>query len=82
MIDIIADILRIPGEALRQLMLVIPLWLVRILFLAYPTVLLIWVFLMKRSETHGHVHGRESEVDLRPYAAVALISQIIIYAVF
>ena len=82
LIDSIADLLRFPGDWLRNLSLLVPLWAAKGLFLLYPIILFIWVVLKDRSEVKGEVQLRKKEVDLRPYAAIALILQVVIYAVF
>lgn len=71
-----------PGDAIRQLILTIPLWVVRIIFILYPIVLLIWVMQMDESEVKGDLPGSQRKVDLRPYVAAAMIGQVIIYIVF
>ncbi|HOJ59201.1 MAG TPA: hypothetical protein PK878_02850 [bacterium] len=80
--DVIASILRIPGEALRELTMAIPLWMARGFFLLYFAILLVWILTMKRSEIVGNLEGRDKPLNLRPYAAAAIILQMIIYAYF
>lgn len=81
-IDFVADILRVPGGFLRELTLQIPLSVAKGCFIAYFTILLIWVLTMKKSEVCGVLPGKAKPIDLRPYAAVALIGQIVIYWIF
>lgn len=80
--DTIAAVLRIPGEALRQWMMMIPLEVARGLFLLYYTILLVWVLTMNKSEVVGTLEGRTKPLNLRPYAAGAILLQIVIYYIF
>ncbi len=80
--DFIASILRGPGLWLRELSLAIPMSVARGFFLLYFFILLIWVLRMKKSATSGELSGISKPVDLRPYAAMLLIIQIVIYIVF
>lgn len=80
--DCIASILRAPGDWLRQLTVAVPINAARGLFLLYFSILLIWVITMKKSETAGTVPGKKNPLDLRYYAAAAIIVQLILYAVF
>ena len=69
------------GEMVRELMLSIPLSMVRVLFLAVPVALLIWVVrLPNERTTPSEPTGRWSE-NLKIPAAAALVVQIIIYVV-
>lgn len=67
------------GEFLRDLLALVPLPVVRGLFVALPFVILIWVLRLPPAETTrpGGV-GRKVE-DLRLWAALALLIQILIY---
>jgi len=80
--DWIASILRVPGEWLRDLTVAIPINAARGLFILYFSILLIWVITMKKSETSGTVPGKKTPIDLRYYAAAALITQLILYLKF
>lgn len=79
--DCIASILRVPGDWLRQLTVAVPINAARGFFLLYFSILLIWVITMKKSETAGTVPGKKKPLDLRYYAAAAIIVQLILYAV-
>ena len=80
--DWVASILRVPGDWLRDLTVAVPLNAARGLFILYFLVLLIWVITMKKSETSGTVPGKKKPIDLRIYAAAALIVQLILYLKF
>jgi hypothetical protein len=68
------------GNFFRDLLLRVPLEVVRGLFLLLPVGLLVWVLLLPRSETTPP--GRESRWDenLKLWAGVALLIQIVIYS--
>ena len=79
--DWIASILRVPGDWLRELTVAVPVNAARGIFLLYFSILLIWVITMKKSETSGTVPGKKKPIDLRYYAAAAIIVQLILYYV-
>lgn len=79
--DWIASILRVPGDWLRELTVAVPVNAARGIFLLYFSILLIWVITMKKSETSGTVPGKKKPLDLRYYAAAAIIVQLILYYV-
>lgn len=69
------------GDFVRDFLLLIPLPVVRVLFVAIPTVLLIWVLRLPSSETRPEKPtGRPGE-NLKIGASLALILQILIYSV-
>lgn len=80
--DWIASILRVPGDALREFTLQIPLSAAKGVYILYFVILLIWVLKMRKSEVVGLLPGKKTPIDLRPYAAAALIGQIVIYIIF
>ncbi len=82
MADWIASILRGPGGLLREWTLQIPLTAAKGIFILYYLILLVWVLTMRRSEVTGILPGKKTTLDLRPYAAAALIGQIVIYLIF
>jgi len=82
LVDGIASLIRIPGDALREAVVAVPLWAAKGIFLLYPLILLIWIYSMRESEVKGNLPGTDKVIDLRLYAAAALVMQIIIYAVF
>ena len=68
------------GDFVRELLLQIPLSIVRVLFLAVPTVLLIWVLrLSHEATTPPNGTGRWDE-NLKVWAGLALAIQIVIYS--
>ncbi len=82
MIEFIVSILQIPGAFLREIILAIPLWVAKILFIIYPLLLLIWVLRMDKSEVKDDLPGTGKKIDLRPYVAVSLLGQVVIYLIF
>ena len=68
------------GEAFRNLFLLIPMPLVQVLFVALPAVLLVWVLRLPKEETTPPEGGGLGS-NLKLWAAVALIFQILIYLV-
>ncbi len=81
-IDWIVTVFYGPGELLRNLTLVIPMWLAKGFFILYPILLLVWVYNMRESEVKGELPGKRKAIDLRPYVAVSLIGQVFIYLYF
>ena len=68
------------GQTLRDLLQSIPLDVVRGAILLGLVMLLVWVLRLPRSETTQTSEGRGS-ADLRWGAALAILLQIVIYAV-
>jgi hypothetical protein len=69
------------GEWLRQLLLTIPLPLVRLLFVATFVALLVWVVRLPISVTTPPGGARRWDENLKVGAVVALVIQIVIYAI-
>jgi hypothetical protein len=68
------------GDVVRDLLAQVPLGAVRVLFLALPVGLLIWVLcLPKEATTSPEGTGRWDE-NLKLWASVALLIQIAIYS--
>ena len=65
------------GELVRNALSVIPPGALRVLFVALPTVVLIWVLRLPRQATTSE----DARVDLRWIAALALLIQIVIYTI-
>ena len=80
--DFIASILRVPADWLRELILAVPMNAIRWIFLFYYLVLLIWVLTINKSEVCGPLPGKKKPLNLRFYAAIAIIIQFVLYAVF
>ena len=67
------------GDLLRALLMQVPLWAVRVLFVLLPVLLLVWVLTLPRSATTPpDGHGGWSE-NLKYGAAAALLIQIVVY---
>ncbi len=80
--DFFANILRIPGDWLRELVLAIDLTVARGFFILYFILLIVWVSTLPKDEILLKMKSTGKEVNLRPYALSALASQIIIYMIF
>ena len=70
------------GDFFREQLLVIPLPVVRAGFLAVPIVLLIWVLLLPNAMTTPPDRPRGLFTNLKTWAALSLISQIVIYSLW
>lgn len=70
------------GEFVRNAMLAIPLPVVRGLFLATLIGLLIWVWSLPKSATTPPGGAKRWDENLKFGATLALVIQIVIYAVF
>lgn len=82
-LDPIATLLMYPGEAIRQLILAIPMSGVKGIFIAYPILLILWVFSFKKEELQGKLHlFGDMTIDVRPFAFASLLGQVIIYSIF
>jgi len=69
------------GDWLRNTLMLIPMGVVRGLFLAVPGVLIVWVLSLPRaSTTPPRIRGRPFE-NLKLWAVLALLIQMLIYAV-
>ncbi len=82
MIDFIVSILQFPGEIMRDFILAIPLWLAKGLFILYPLLILIWIFSMEKSEVKDEIPDTGQKINLRPFVAISLVGQIVIYIIF
>jgi len=73
------------GDSVRELFLLIPLGAVRALFVAVPVVLVIWVLCLPRevtTPTEDAGPGKSAtrwDANLKLWASVALLLQIVIY---
>lgn len=73
------------GESLRTLMVAIPLPVVRAIFLLLLVALLIWVLCLPITSTTPAGEGRHPRhwaENLKIWAALALLFQVVIYLVF
>lgn len=80
--DFWAAILRGPGDFFRALVLSVDLTAARGVFIAYFAILIVWIVTIPKSEMI--IENRETGkfTNLRPFAIVALVSQIFIYLIF
>jgi hypothetical protein len=67
------------GDFIREILLRVPLPAARGLFLATFLVVLLWVLTLPREETTDGAAGANLR-NLKPWAALALLVQIVIYA--
>ena len=63
------------GDAIRQLLTMVPLGAVRALFVLLPVMVLIWLLRLPSDDTCSAPDG----VNLKPWAVAALLLQILIY---
>ena len=68
------------GNALRELVLSVPLPAVRVLFVLVPLALLVWVLFLPREHTRPPGGKGRAGENLKIWAALALLIQIAIYA--
>lgn len=69
------------GELLRNSLLAVPLPLVRAAFLALPVGLCLWVLSLPRSAvTAPDAADGRGGANLRPWALLALVIQIVVYS--
>lgn len=67
------------GDLLREALAAVPMGLAQALFLALPLIVLIWVLRLPREETTPP-EARSSLANLKLWAALALVIQVVIYA--
>lgn len=70
------------GNAIREAMLAVPLPAVRILFILVPLVLLIWVLFLPASQARPPGKRKNVKDNLKIWAALALVIQIVLYSMF
>lgn len=70
------------GNALREALLAVPLPAVRILFILVPLALLIWVLFLPASQVRPPGERRNVKNNLKIWAALALVIQIVLYSMF
>ena len=68
------------GNFCRDLLLHVPLDVVRGLFVLLPVVLLIWVLRLPREETKPPKGNNRWDENLKLWAGIALVIQILIYS--
>ncbi|MDD8046573.1 MAG: hypothetical protein PHF14_08930 [Verrucomicrobiota bacterium] len=80
--DFFANILRGPGEMMRQWVVAVPPPMARGIFLAYFLLLALWILRLPRGEVVVAHPKTGKLVNLRYIALLALVSQIVIYSIF
>lgn len=70
------------GDLLRNWMLAVPLWAVRVLFVGSLAVVLVWVWRLPKSATTPPGGARHWDENLKVGATIALLIQIAIYCWF
>lgn len=68
------------GQFLRQLLLSVPMWTAKLLFIGSLAVLLIWVLRLPKSRTEPEGGARRWDENLKITACAALLLQIVIYS--
>ncbi|WP_166830902.1 hypothetical protein [Thalassoroseus pseudoceratinae] len=74
--------LHVIGNTIREVLAAIPMPVVRGLFLAVLIGLLIWVLRLPQSETTAQSESGRTGMNLKWGAALAILLQIVIYAIF
>jgi hypothetical protein len=67
------------GDLVRELFLLVPLPVARALFVAVPAAMLIWVWRLPRAETSAPGGTGRWDENLKVWASVALLLQVVIY---
>ena len=73
--------LHVIGDYLRQLFAAVPLPAVRVLFVAVPLVMLVWVLTLPRSAVVPPESKGRWDENLKVWAGLALLIQVVIYCV-
>ena len=68
------------GDFLRSTLMLIPLWAVRVLFLARLAAVLLWVLSLPRERTEPPGGAKRWDGNLKITASIALLIQIVIYS--
>lgn len=68
------------GDFLRETLMLIPLSAVRVLFLVSLVAVLVWVITLPRERTEPPGGAKRWDANLKITAALALLIQIVIYA--
>jgi hypothetical protein len=80
--DAVSSILQVPGEAMRNLTLLIPMPVAKGIFILYFLILIVWVATLTREESVFEPELLKKEVSLKPFAIFSLTLMIAIYLVF
>jgi len=80
--DLVANILRVPGDMMRNVVVAIePPW-AKGIFIAYFILLMVWVITIPKEEMRFKLESANKEISLRPFALLSLTTCIVIYLVF
>ena len=80
--DTMSNILQVPGEAMRNLVLMVPMSMAKGIFITYYLILIIWVFTLPRNESVFQPQLLGKEISLKPFAIASLSFMIAIYLYF
>ena len=80
--DTIANFFRGPGQFLRDILMSIDLTIAKLLFILYFLAIAYWVYKLPKSEVTMDDKKNGKEINLRPFALVAMGAMIIIYLIF
>jgi hypothetical protein len=80
--DFISPILQVPGEAMRNLVLMIPMPVAKGIFILYFLILIAWVATLPKNETVFTPELLNKEISLKPFAIFSLSLMIVTYLVF
>jgi len=80
--DFFAAILRVPGSLFRDWIVAVDVGIAKGIFLAYFILLIAWVLTLRKEEVTVTNEQTGKSVSLRPYAVLALLSQVVIYLIF
>ena len=80
--DTISNLLGIPGQFIRDILLNINLHIAKSLFIIYFLSITYWVYSLPKSEVILHDKNSGKDINLKPFAISAMVMIIIIYIVF
>ena len=80
--DTISNLLGIPGQFMRDILLNINLHIAKSLFIIYFLSITYWVYSLPKSEVILHDKNSGKDINLKPFAISAMVMIIIIYIVF
>ena len=80
--DTIANFFRGPGQFLRDILMGIDLTIAKLLFILYFLAIAYWVYNLPKSEVTLDDTESGQEINLKPFALVAMGAMIIIYLIF
>ena len=80
--DNISNLLGIPGQFIRDILLSINLHIAKSLFIIYFLSITYWVYNLPKSEVILNNKNSGKDINLKPFAISAMVMIIIIYIVF